>query len=70
MRWLKRKRSGRAELIERKHQLEGEIRVLVAELHRRQARNEAVGDIEMRLTEARNRHYQTRLEIDRAEPGS
>ncbi len=68
---LKRRRPpGRAELIERKHRLEGEINVLSAELRRRQRLGESTGDLERKLEQARSRHHQTRMEIDRAEPGS
>ena len=67
---MKRRRPGRAALIERKHQLEGEINVLSAELHRRRRRGDPTSDVEKRLEQARSRHFQTRLEIDRAEPGS
>jgi hypothetical protein len=37
IRWKNRRRPTRAELIERKHQLEGRVNVLVAELIRRTA---------------------------------
>ncbi len=68
--WLRRQPPGRAELVERKHRLEGEINTLVAEARRRRGRGEDPGDVERRLAQARQRHYQTRLEIDRTEGGT
>jgi hypothetical protein len=58
----------RAELIDRKHALEHEMRALATDLERRRSRGESVGDAEGRLARLRSRHYQTRLAIDRAEP--
>ena len=63
--WKKRTYPTRAELIERKHQLEGQINVLAAELRRRSARGEPTDSIETRLDQLRDRHHQTRLLIDR-----
>lgn len=68
MRRARRKQPTRAELIERKHQLSGEIRALAAELRRVGARNESTAHIEDRLDRLRNLHYKTRQEIDRADP--
>lgn len=69
--WFKKRhRPGRRELIERKHRLEGEINMLAAELRRLRSSGQDTSDIERRLESARSRHYQTRLDIDRAEPGS
>jgi len=68
MRRARRKQPTRAELIERKHQLSGEIRALAAELRRVGARNESTAHIEGRLDRLRNLHYKTRQEIDRADP--
>ena len=65
IRWKKRTGPTRAELIERKHQLEGQIRVLAAELKRRRARGLSTGSLEARLDRLRTRHYETRLQIDR-----
>ncbi len=69
--WLapwRRRRPSRAELIDRKHALEHEIRSLAADVERRRARNQPTGDADARLARLRSRHYQTRLAIDRAEP--
>jgi hypothetical protein len=66
--WKKRGRLTKAELVERKHQLEGEINVVAAELKRRRGRGEPTGDLETRLDGLWSRHYQTRLEIDRTDP--
>ena len=66
MRWRKRARPSRQQLIERKHQLEGEIRLLAAEVRRRRQRGAPVTDLEAKLSGLRHRHHQTRLEIDRA----
>lgn len=62
-----RKRAGptRAELIQRKHSLEGQINGLAAELKRLTARGKPTQSIEASLDRLRSRHYQTRLEIDR-----
>lgn len=68
--WNKRRPPSRAELIERKHQLEGRINVLAAEVKRRRKSGEPVGDLEARLDHLRSRHYQTRLEIDRTDPNA
>lgn len=65
---MRRKRPSRAELIERKHRLEGEINVLRAELRSRMQRGDDTAAIERRLTQAQRRHYETRLEIDRTGP--
>jgi len=75
MRWLKslrprRPQPGRAELIDRKHRLEGEISMLAAEVRRLRTSGRPTGDVTPRLEKARSKHYQTRLEIDRADPGS
>ena len=69
-RWFARERPGRAELIERKHRLEGEIALLAAEARSTRRRGDDASDVERRLAAARAKHYQTRLEIDRAEPGT
>ncbi len=61
-----RRRPGRAELIEQKRQLEGEINVLRGELRRLQARGADTAALEQRLASALQRHYETRLRIDRA----
>ena len=65
---IRRKRPARGQLVERKHLLEGEIATLRAELRRRRRRNQDTADIERRLARAQQRHYQTRLEIDRTAP--
>jgi hypothetical protein len=65
VRWWKRRRPSRQELIDRKHQLDGEIRSLAAEVRRRRSRGEDVTGLEARLGGLRRRHYETRLEIDR-----
>ena len=66
----RRRRPGRAELIDRKHRLAGEITMLSAEVRRLQARGQPSAVAERRLEQARSRHYQTRLEIDQADPDS
>ena len=58
----------RAELIERKHQLEGQVNVLAAELRRKSARGQPTGSLEARFDHFRSLHYQARLQIDRADP--
>ena len=65
--WRRRRRPGRAELIDLKHRLAGEIRMLDAELRSRQRSGRPTGDVQRRLELTRNRHFETRLEIDRAE---
>lgn len=65
---FRRKRPSRAELIDRKHRLEGEINVLRSELRRRRHRGVDTSDVEHRLTQAQRHHHQTRLEIDRTAP--
>lgn len=70
MRWLRRKPPTRAALIERKHELDAQIRVLAADVERRKARNESTAGAEARIAHLRNLHYSTRLEIDRADPDS
>lgn len=67
MRWFRRRPSSRTALIERKRRLEGEINVLGTELRRLQARGADTAALERRLASARERHYETRLQIDRAE---
>ena len=69
-RWFARDRPGRTELIERKHRLEGEIAMLSARARQIRSRGEDPSDVERRLAQAREAQYQTRLEIDRAEPGT
>jgi hypothetical protein len=63
--WRRRAQPGREELIDRKHRLEGEIRVLAAEVKRRRRRGGSVTELERRLAAMRQRHHQTRLRIDR-----
>lgn len=67
-RWFRRTRPTRAELIERKHALEGEIRMVAAEVERLRARGVSAAGAEDRLARLRSRHYRTRQEIDRADP--
>ncbi len=57
-------------MIERKHALDGQIRMLATEIERRRARNEPIGQAENSLDHLRNLHYRTRHEIDRADPRS
>jgi hypothetical protein len=68
--WRKRRSPSRAELVERKHQLEGQINVLAAELKRLSARGEPTDGLEAQLDQLRNRHFQTRLQIDRTGPST
>jgi hypothetical protein len=63
---IRRKRLTRAELIERKHRLEGEINTLQSDLRRQERCGQDTALTESRLARARRLHYQTRLEIDRA----
>jgi hypothetical protein len=65
---MRRRRPSRAELVERKHRLEGEINVLRSELRRRRGRGQPTADVERRLAQAQQQHLQTRLEIDRTAP--
>ena len=65
--WRKRAAPTRRQLIERKHQLEGEIRMLAAEVRRLRSRGADVASHESRLGRLRSEHHQTRLAIDRAE---
>ena len=67
-RFRKRHRSTRADLIEHKHQLEGQINALAAELRRQRRRGQATADLETRLNGLQNQHFQTRLMIDRTDP--
>lgn len=55
----------RARLVDRKHQMEGEIRQLQRESRARSARGEDVGGLEARIASLQSKHYQLRLEIDR-----
>lgn len=70
--WLRRLLGGRedpaekrARLVDRKHQLEGEIRQLQREARTRRARGEDVSGLEARVGRLQNEHYQLRLKIDR-----
>lgn len=66
--WWRHSAPSRQQLIDRKHQLEGEIAALAAEVRRRRRRGVAVEDLETRLVTKRDRHHQTRLQIDRTAP--
>ncbi|MDX2343185.1 MAG: hypothetical protein QNL12_05325 [Acidimicrobiia bacterium] len=65
MRWPRRRRPTRSELIDRKHQLEGEIRALAADVKRSRNRGAPVDELEARLATMRHQHHQIRLRIDR-----
>lgn len=65
---LRRRHPVKAELVERKHRLEGEINVLRGELRARRAQGRSTREIEAKLDRATSAHYRTRLEIDRAGP--
>ncbi|NNC79252.1 MAG: hypothetical protein HKN94_03775 [Acidimicrobiales bacterium] len=65
--WWRRPRPKRAELIDRKHALAGEISMLAGEVRRLRSRGQPTGAAERRLEQLRSQHYQTRLEIDQAE---
>lgn len=54
--------------MERKHQLEGEINVLAAEVRRTGIRGAPTGDLQARLERLRDQHYRIRLQIDRTDP--
>ena len=62
---FRRKKPTRDELIERKHQLDGEIRMLAAEVKRLKARGADATAQEARLSVLRSNHHKTRLQIDR-----
>jgi hypothetical protein len=68
MHWFRRRSSNpsRRQLIDRKHRLEGEIRMLAAEVRRLQGRGVDVGSQEAQLARLRSEHLETRLAIDRA----
>lgn len=68
LRWLRRDRPNRAALIERKHELEGQIRLLATEVERLRNRDASTVHAESRLAHLRNLHYRTRQAIDRADP--
>lgn len=63
--WRRSAQPSREELIDRKHRLEGEIRMLAAEVKRRRRRGASVPELEQRLAAMRHQHHQTRLQIDR-----
>mgnify|MGYP001811715292 FL=1 len=69
MRRKRRPGPTRAELVQQKYLLEGQINVVAAELKRLSRRGESTQSVEARLERLRSRHYQTRLEIDRTDPG-
>lgn len=67
--WKRRRRAPtRAELIERKHDIEGQIAGVTADIRRRRSRDLDAADLEARLSRLRNEHYQTRLRIDQTDP--
>ena len=69
--WKRRRRAPtRAELIARKHDLEGQIAGVRADVRRRRARGADASDLEAQLSRLRSEHYETRLRIDRTEPES
>ena len=70
LRWKKKGQPSRSELIDRKHRIAGEIRSARNEIQRRARQGEPVGELEHKLTQLESQHYETRLEIDRAEPRS
>ena len=65
---FRRREPTRAELIDRKHQLDGEIRMLAAEVKRLRARGVDTAAKEVRLRKLRSDHHATRLQIDRTAP--
>ena len=67
-RWIRGEKPTRAELIDRKHRLSGEIRAVTAALRRLEAQNGSTARLQGRLEQLQNLQYQTRQEIDRAEP--
>ena len=64
----KAKRGTRARLIEHKHDLEGQIAGLTAELRRAHNRGHDGERIERELNRLRDEHYRTRLRIDQTDP--
>lgn len=67
---IRRSRRGptRAKLIQRKHDLEGQIAGLTADVRRARQRGEDATAAEARLERLQSEHHRTRLEIDRTDP--
>lgn len=55
----------RAELIDRKHRLQGEIEQLNRRIRTAGERGDDVGSLQARVQRLRDEHHQTRLRIDR-----
>lgn len=55
----------RAELIDRKHRLQGEIEQLNRRIQAGNQRGENTGSLQARVEQLRHEHHQTRLRIDR-----
>jgi hypothetical protein len=58
----------RQELIDRKHELEGEIRSIAGEVQRQRSRGRDVAELEAQMARLRDQHHQTRMQIDRTAP--
>ena len=66
--WKRRRREpSRAELIARKHDLEGQIAGVRADIRRRRNRGLDAADLETKLSRMRSEHYETRLRIDQTD---
>ncbi|MDJ0960210.1 MAG: hypothetical protein QNJ88_06100 [Acidimicrobiia bacterium] len=66
--WKRRRREpSRAELIARKHDLEGQIAGVRADIRRRRNRGLDAADLEAKLSRMRSEHYETRLRIDQTD---
>ncbi|MDH3301442.1 MAG: hypothetical protein OES24_13135 [Acidimicrobiia bacterium] len=59
------RRLSRAELIDRKHRLQGEIDQLNRRIRAGTRRGENVAPLQARVEQLRDEHHQTRLRIDR-----
>ena len=66
----RRRKPSRSRLIERKHDLEGHIAGVRAEVRRARNRGDDPASLEAKLHRLQNEHYSLRLQIDRTDPGS
>jgi hypothetical protein len=65
-----RRKPSRSRLIDRKHEIEGQIAGLRAEVRRARNRGDDPTTLEAKLQRLQNEHYSVRLRIDRTDPGS
>ena len=69
--WKRRRRTPtRAELIAHKHDLEGQIAGMTADIRRRHNRGLDAADLEARVAGLRDEHFRTRLRIDQTDPAN